>query len=248
MRQKIYHHRVMWHLGAALTLVAALCFMSASHASAQDIAEYFQLSYDPVIFDESEISGSEVFHVTVAGRATCSEDLPVSADEASITSQVIAEHTISGVTVTLNSSYTVTIKPFPLKKDETAEISQTVPLQFPAQAESGDYNVIGKIIEAKVKVGIIWLPVTEFLPQEQPMCTVKYTASELLPVPENPLSPETESAPEPSLKSIPVSLSIPTSHEQAPEQVISWWVWLIVAVAVATSIFNVIWFLRHHQR
>ena len=225
----------MWRLAVALTLAGALSLMSSSPASAQDLSESFQLSYDPVTFDKTEIQGSEVFHATIAGRATCIKDLPISASEATLTSQVIAEHVASGTRVTLNSSYTISIKPFPSKKGETAEISQAVPLQFPAQAESGDYNVIGKIIEAKVKVGPIPLDVTGFLPQEQTMGTVKYIA------------PEPTSTPAPSPASIlpPTPAPTPTPAPAPTESGIPWWVWPVVAIAVATTVMNIIWFLRH---
>jgi hypothetical protein len=252
MRQKIYHRRVMWHLGMALTLAAVLCLISPSPASAQDLAEYFQLGYDPVTFDKQEINGGEVFYVTITGRATCTQDLPLSASEASITSQVIAVHTASGTTVTLNSSYTVTIKPFPSKEGKTAEISQSVPLQFPAQAESGDYNVIGKIAEAKVKVGFLpAIDVAGYLPQEQQMGMVKYTAPESPPIPESPPALEPESG-SPPLKSYPTDNGIPAPQEiiaiPEPEQIIPWWVWLIVLLAAATIGFNIIWFTSHRAR
>jgi len=237
MRQKVYRHRVMWRLAVALTLAGALSLMSSSPASAQDLSENFQLSYDPVTFDKTEIQGSEVFHATIAGRATCIQDLPISASEATLTSQVIAEHVASGTKVTLNSSYTISIKPFPSKKGETAEISQAVPLQFPAQAESGDYNVIGKIIEAKVKVGPIPLDVTGFLPQEQLMGSLKYVA------PQPTSTPAPAPAPAPALP--PAPAPPPTSPPIPPEHGLAWWVWLIVAVAVATTVMNIIWFLRH---
>ncbi len=225
----------MWRLAVALTLAGALSLMSSSPASAQDLSENFQLSYDPVTFDKTEIQGSEVFHATIAGRATCIKDLPVSASEATLTSQVIAEHVASGTKVTLNSSYTISIKPFPSKKGETAEISQAVPLQFPAQAESGDYNVIGKIIEAKVKVGFMWIEVTGYLPQDQLMGSLKYIA------PQSTSTPTSTPAPAPALA--PPSTLPPTPTP--PEYGLAWWVWLIVAVAVATTVMNIIWFLRH---
>lgn len=227
----------MWRLAVALTLAGALSLMSSSPALAQDLSENFQLSYDPVTFDKTEIQGSEVFHATIAGRATCIQDLPISASEATLTSQVIAEHVASGTKVTLNSSYTISIKPFPSKKGETAEISQAVPLQFPAQAESGDYNVIGKIIEAKVKIGFMWIEVTGYLPQEQTMGTVKYIA------PEPTSTPTSTPAPAPTLP--PTPAPTPTPPPTPPEHGLAWWVWLIVAVAVATTVMNIIWFLRH---
>lgn len=227
----------MWRLAVALTLAGALSLMSLSPASAQDLSENFQLSYDPVTFDETEIQGSEVFHAIIAGRATCIKDLPVSASEATLTSQVIAEHVASGTKVTLNSSYTISIKPFPSKKGETVEISQAVPLQFPAQAESGDYNVIGKIIEAKVKIGFMWVEVTGYLPQDQLMGSLKYVAPQ-------PTSTPT-STPAPAPAPPPAPAPTPTSPPTPPEHGLVWWVWLIVAVAVTTTVMNIIWFLRH---
>ena len=240
----------MRRLLLALVLALLFCLMSPLPASAQELADYFQFSYDPVTFDKKEINGGEVFHATVAGRATCNEDLPLSASKATITSLVVGEHVATGAVVTLNPSYTVNIEPFPSKKDETIEIKKSVPLQFPAEAESGDYNVIGKIVKAEVKVGPIPVDVTGFLPQSQSMGTVKYTAPESPPVPENPPSSE----PEPSTltpESIPFGAhKIPPQEQttpQSPQQVIPWWVWGIVILAGATTMFNIIWFLRHQR-
>jgi len=186
-----------------------------------------------VSFNKSEIHGSEAFSATILGRATCIKDLPVTVSEVSITSRVVAKHAVSGTGVTLNSSYTISIKPFPSKKGETAEISQAVPLQFPAQAESGDYNVIGKLVEAKVKVGFAWVEVTGYIPQDQFMGSLKYIAPQSTPTP--------TPVPTPTLPPTPTPPPSPTP----PEHGLAWWVWLIVAVAVATTVTNIIWFLRH---
>ena len=177
-RQKHGWCSCLWRLSTVLVLAVVLCLIHLPPASAQDLnpKDYFQLSYDPVTLDKNEIQGSEVFHVNIAGRATCTQDLPMPASEASVTSKIIARHTASNTMVTLNPGYTITVKPFPSKKDETAEIKQSVPLQFPSQAEPGEYSIIGKIIEAKIKI-LVWVPVTSYLPQEQPMGKVKYTAS-----------------------------------------------------------------------
>jgi hypothetical protein len=145
----------MRYLALTLILTVSLWLISPLPAAALSLADYFQLSYDPVSFSKNEIHGSEAFHATIVGHATCSKDLPVPASEGSITSRIIAEHTVSGASVTLNSSYTISIKPFPSKEGDTIEINQDVPLKFPAQAESGDYNIIGQLIEAKVRVAFI---------------------------------------------------------------------------------------------
>ncbi len=247
--QKARHHRAAGCLWASLTLAVALCLISASPATAQDdLKKNFQFSYDPVSFDKSEIHGSEVFHANIAGRVTCTKNLPMSASEASLTSCVIAVHTATGNEVTLNSSYTAAIKPFPSKKGQTAEVSQAVPLQFPAQAEAGDYNVIGKIVEARVKVLFAWVDVTGYLPQNQSMGTVKYTApesAEAPPLPSTPPSPEPEPEPGPlPLKSTPSGADIPTSSEP----IMAWWGELVVLIAAGTTIFNITWFLRHRTR
>jgi len=246
--------KFMWRLAIVLILAVFLWLISPLPATAQGVEEYFQLSYDPVSFSKNEIQGSEVFNITIGGRATCTNDLPMPVGEASITSRVVAKHTVSGTEVTLNPSYTVTIKPFPAKKDEIAEINQAVPLQFPAQAEPGDYKVVGKIVEAKVKVTFAWVPVTEFLPQEQQMGTVKYTASESTaapapkPTPKVTPEPTPTPAPTPALTPTPTPTPAPAPTTSPPEYYgIVWWVWLIVAVAGATTAFNIVWFLWHRN-
>jgi len=230
---------ITWRLAIALIMAVSLWLFSPSLTAAQDLSEFFLLSYEPVTFDKSEINGSDVFHATIAGRATCAQNLPMPVSEASITSQVVAEHVTGGTTVILNASYTVTIKPFPSKEGDTAEITQVVPLQFPAQAESGDYNVIGKIVEAKVEVGFLSPEVTPYLPQEQRMGLVKYTAPELTPTPATMPTPASPPAPAPTLTPTPVPTPAPTKY------IIPWWVWLAVAIAGITTTANIIWFLRH---
>jgi hypothetical protein len=242
--------KAVWRLTFPLLLALFLVFLSPVTASAQNLADYFQLSYDPVTFDKSNIQGSEVFHAIVSGRATCTQNLPLSISEASLKSQVVAVHTASGTSVTLNPSYTITVKPFPAKAGETAEISQSVPLQFPATAQPGDYTIIGKILEAKVKVGILpAMDVAGYLPQEQPMGVVKYTASTqtpaqpptTAPTPTPPPTPATPIQPTPSGSSVPPPVP---STSPPPTTVMPWWVWFLLVVAVITIIFNIVWFLR----
>jgi hypothetical protein len=249
--QKGHRHRAIRYLWASLMLAVAFCLIITSPATAQDdLKENFQFSYEQVSFDKSEIQGGEVFHATIAGRVTCTKNLPISASEAGITSRVIAVHGVTGTEVTLNPSYTAAIKPFPSRKGETAEVSQAVPLQFPAKAEAGDYNVIGEIVEARVKVLFAWIDVTGYLPQNQSMGTVKYIATESAeapPLPPKPPSPSPEPEPELaplSLKSTASGADIPAS----PEPIIAWWGEVVVLIAAGTTIFNIVWFLRHRTR
>jgi len=220
-------HKATGHLVIALILAVLLWLITPFPAVAQNVEEYFQFSYDSVSLSKDKIRGSEVFHVTILGRVACTKDLPVPVSEASIASRVVAEHKVGGIRVTLNSSYTLTIKPFPSKEGDTFKIDQVAPLQFPAQAESGDYNIVGEIIEAKIKIGFGWISVTEYLPQNQLMDSVKYTAP--------PRTPASASAPTPT----------PTTEPAPVEYGIPWWVWLIVAAAIVTTVFNIVWYLRH---
>ena len=229
MKQKTYRYGLVLQLLIALLVALLLSLAGSFPAAAQNLEDYFQLSYEPVSLSKDEIHGSEVFQATIAGRATCSKDLFVSVTEASITSRVVAEHKTGGGRVTLNSSYVITIKPFPSKEGDIAEINQVVPLKFPAQAESGDYDIIGELIEAKVKVGIGWLKVTDYLPKKQHMSSVKYIA------------PESTPEPEPA----PTSASNPLTTPQWYG--LPWWVWLIVAVAVITTIVNIACCLRRRS-
>lgn len=256
---RTHRHRAVWLVVMALTLALLFHLIITSLASAQNLAEYFQLSYNPVTFDRTAVQGSEVFHASITGRVTCDKALPISPSEATISTQVVAVHNTSGATVTLNPSYTISVKPFPAKAGETAEINQSVPLQFPAQAASGDYNIIGKIIKAEVKVSFVPLDVTGYFPQEQQMGLVKYTTASTTTPPSTsppappaapsttpgkvPPSPSPQPAP-PPVKSIPVGPSVPPSLPP-PVTAMPNWVWLIVAVAAATIVFNIIWFLRH---
>lgn len=174
-----------------LVTVILLCLISSPPAAAQIAEEYFQISYEPVGFSKTEIHGDEVFYATLQGRATCTKDLPVSVSEARITGKVIAEHTVSGTTVTLNSSYTTTIKPFPDKAGDTIEINEVIYLQFPNQGESGDYDVIGKLNKVEIPFLFRWVNVRSYLPQDldQLIGTLKYIAGVESPTPTITLTP-----------------------------------------------------------
>ena len=117
MRRRFVRRVVSYPVSAAL-LAVSLCLAIPSPAAALSMEDYFNISYDPVSFSDTEIDGDEVFYATVRGRATCTADLPLPVREARITGRVIAEHTVSGTRVTLNPSYTITIDPFPRTKDD----------------------------------------------------------------------------------------------------------------------------------
>jgi hypothetical protein len=259
IEHKIYRHRLVWWLVAALALALSLCLLKPPLASAQDLSQNFQASWAPITLDKKEIQGSEVFHITIAGQISCIEDMPVPLpiSQATLTLQIVAEQAAKDTRMALNPGHTITIKPFPSKKDQTAKINESVPLQFPAQAESGDYNVILGIVEAKVKAGIsvdITTYVASYLPHEQSVGMVKYIAPESAVAPPPPASP-----PPPSSATPPISAPAPVSTPAAPvptpastppstaPTMIPLWVWLIVIVAVATIFFNIGWFLRHRS-
>lgn len=141
-------------LAIVLAAVALLWLLSPLPVESQSVGDYFQISYEPLSFSKTEIHGGEVFYATIRGLATCLKDLPVAVDEASITSRVIASDAAGTARLSLNPSYEVTIRPFPSREGDTAQIDQVIPLQFPSQAESGDYDVIGEVVEAR---GQDWL-------------------------------------------------------------------------------------------
>ena len=91
MRRKTFQVRILWRLITALILALCLVPISSNPVVAQSPQDYFSFSYD-VEFSKTEIEGSEVFYSTSTVVATCTNDFPVSASEASITGRIIAEH------------------------------------------------------------------------------------------------------------------------------------------------------------
>ena len=121
---------MVWRLLIALILALCLVPIGSSPVAALSAEDYFSYSYD-VEFSKVEIEGSEDFNATVTVTATRNNNdfpLNLSPSEALITGRIIAEHQATGAKVTLNSSYTVEISPFP-QKGETAQESEVVSLQ-----------------------------------------------------------------------------------------------------------------------
>ncbi len=175
MRRKSFQTGISWRLIIALVLTLSLVLIPSSSAFAQSLGEYFSISYD-VEFNKTQIEENETFYVTITATATCTNDLPVTPSEAEITSHVVATHQESGAEVTLNSSYIVTISPFPGQEGDATQAIKTVPLVFPSGSQAGTYNVVGELDEARVKA-VIWIPVTSFLPSSKAMGSVTYGAA-----------------------------------------------------------------------
>jgi hypothetical protein len=170
-------------------VVLLLCVLSAiavdgRPVAAASLSDYFSYTYE-VSLDKSEIVGDEVFHAITAGKATCKKDFPVEISELKITSRVVARHQVSNTLVTLNPGYTVTIAPFPDRIGEVVEVTEQVPLQFDEASQTGTYEVIAELIEAKVKA-VVWLPVTGYLPPSKLVGSVTYSYSRISPQPSLP--------------------------------------------------------------
>lgn len=230
MKRKICRYSVGQHLLIVVALAVSFGVASAP-AFAQGLGGYFQLSYDPVSFTKDSIEGGEVFSAVITGQVTCIKDLPIAVSEANINSRIVARNETSGQEFTLNLSYAIEVNPFPAKQGDIFEISKTVPLAFPADAETGNYTVIGRLTKAEVTVDFGTLDVTSFLAQEQVMGSVSYSALAAT-------APAT--SPTATLPSTPSPTSVPVPQEQ----IIPWWVWLVVAVAGLTSVINIVSYLR----
>jgi len=178
MRRKLLRLGIAWRLLVALILALCLVPIGSSPVVALSAEDLFNITYE-ISLSKPEINESEIFYATIQGKARCKEDLEFPynlVSEARIIGCVKATHQASGVKVTLNSSYTVTIAPFPCKKDEITQSSVVVSLQFPEGSQSGTYTVVGEPIKAEVKVDILnmWFDVTSYLPQSQTMGSVAY--------------------------------------------------------------------------
>jgi hypothetical protein len=222
MKQHFFKLGVIWCLVIALVAVVPLCLIGSPPAAAQFEEEYFQFSYEPVIYSKTEIQNDEVFTATIEGRVTCNNDLPISVSKARITSNIIAEHAESGSNVTLNS-YTMTIEPFPNKPGDIIVINEVIYLQFPDRSESGDYNIIGKPFKVEIPFLFGWIDVSKYLPQDldQPMGTLKYISADKSPTPN--LTP--------TVTPIPTATSTPT-----PGSGIGTGIWVGIGVAIISLI------------
>jgi len=165
MRAKALLVGALWCGSLALVLALGLAVAVPGSAAALSLGDYFSYSFT-VEFNTTSVAVGEGFSATVQAEATCTNDLPVSASEAQITGRIVAEHQSSGVRVTLNSSYSIAIDPFPSQKDDTTEITQVVSLVFPEGSPAGTYTVIAELIEATVTV-IFPISVTTLLPPSQ---------------------------------------------------------------------------------
>ena len=175
MGEKIFSQRATRYAAIAIVLAISLVFIGTPPVAAISLEDYFEISYDFEL-SQTEVHGDEVFHATMTGEATCLETILVSLSEAEITFRIVAEPQAGGDSVTLNPSYTVTIKPFPDTKGDTANINKDIPLQFPSGSESGNYDVVAELVEAKVHVPFGWFDVTDYLPPSPAMGSVTYTA------------------------------------------------------------------------
>jgi len=56
------------------------------------------------------------------------------------------------------------------------QLTQTIPLNFPAGSPTGSYNVIGELVSAKVHA-IIWIDVSDNFPSSQAIGVVNYSSN-----------------------------------------------------------------------
>jgi len=173
----MFPRKIVWYSMALLISVVCLFTLNTSPVFAQSVDDYFEYTYQ-INLSKTSISGDEPFSVTVTGQATCKKDLPLDVSEAYIVGRIIAQHRTTRNEILLNPEYRLEIKPFPSKEGDTAEDTVVVGLSFPTGSESGTYNIIGQLIEAKVKF-VIWWDVTKLfsIPETQAIGTVTYEAS-----------------------------------------------------------------------
>lgn len=199
-----------------ITTVLSLCLClidSPATAASSDLAGYFHINYDPAAFSKTEILGSEAFSATIHGNATCikySSYLEL-VKRGRVTGNVIAIHSVSGTRITLNSSYTITIDPFPSHLNDSVNMTVTASLQFPAHGEAGQYNIIAQAVKAEVWVWGGWQDVTDYVPASETLGTVNYTPA--------PVTPGTSSTPAPT----PTPTPTPTLVLPASRLTISLW-------------------------
>jgi hypothetical protein len=156
-------------------LVTAILLIKIQPVAAFSVSDYFTLNYN-VTLNTSDVNEGQTFNAIASGVATCKAELPISVSKGIIDSRIVATNQATGAEVTLNSGYEVTISPFPNKVGQILQLTQTIPLNFPAGSPAGSYNVMGELISAKVNA-IIWIDVSDNFPASQTIGVVNYSSS-----------------------------------------------------------------------
>lgn len=164
------------NLALCFIIVAALLLLNSQPVAALSVSDYFTLSYN-ITISTYNINEGQTFNAIASGSATYKAALPISVSAAVMDSRVIATNQSTGAEVTLNSDYELNISPFPNKVGQTLQLTQTIPLIFPAGTPTGSYHVTGELISAKVDA-IIWVDVSDYLPASQDIGTVNYFAND----------------------------------------------------------------------
>ncbi len=192
-------------------LTLSLPPLTPPEAASESLGDFFKISYDPATFSKTDILRNEAFSVTIHGNATCINDLPLTVREGRITGNITAVHSVSGQKVTLQSTYTVNINPFPSKQGQSTDMTVTVPLGFPARGEAGQYSVIARTVKAEVFVLGNWSDVTEMFPASVVLGSVHYatagTTSTPTPTPTTTSTPNV--SPTPGSTTSPTATVIP---------------------------------------
>ncbi len=238
MRQKIFSKRAIRHLAIALVLAASLIPVSTSPVVALDLNpySYFDANYS-ITFSDNKVQGEEVFYLLAEGRATCIKDLPLGVDEVEVIARVVAQHKATGVEVVLNPTYSVVISPFPDREGETCELKRQVKLIFPSGSRTGEYNVIGQLIQAKVDD---W-DVAELIPEvykSHLLGSISYVASASSDSPNGTGTPPVEEKPSSSSGSTNGTGTPPV--EEKPSSWLSQHRW-VVAIAIVYFLLFVLW-------
>ena len=164
------------NLAFCFIIVTALLLLNSQPVAALSVSDYFTLSYN-ITISTYNINEGQTFNAIASGSATYKAALPVSVSAAVMDSRVIATNQSTGAEVTLNSDYELNISPFPNKVGQTLQLTQTIPLIFPAGSPTGSYHVTGELISAKVDA-IIWIDVSDYLPSSQDIGMVNYFAND----------------------------------------------------------------------
>jgi len=145
-------------------------------ALTQNPSAFFELDYNQVDFGTGEIYSGQVFPMNFTGKASCIQDMGLDNLEVRVKYQITARNNASSARVTLNPDLTVNIEDFPTRAGESYAIDEVVLLQFPETAATGEYTVIGEIVEVMVKIGS-WFDISPYLEEAGDLGTLQYVAA-----------------------------------------------------------------------
>lgn len=183
-------------------------------ADAQEKNEYFEYTITGKL-DKQSVLINEQFTAILSSQGICKVDMPISIPAVMISIRIYARNKNQNSEITLTPDYSFTMKDIPTVKGKTFNVENEVPLMFPVDSLSGQYDVFVDITSVKFQIFEFWADGLEYMPANPiPIDSIEVYQESTSQLNINP-NPTTSSTSAPTLEN---ELSIPPSSIELADQ------------------------------